>query len=240
MPKRNYVPYLPSERASKKARVSKPVRSYIARATRQAVLRMAEKKHLNTQINEVALSSIGAGDNWYHLSDIADGSNSGNRVGSEITLHKMNFRGILHNNSSGTHVVRVVLGYVEDEVTPSSVYSLFEGSLGPEAPVDFGNAATIGLNSIYQPLNKSKFTMLYDQVFTIGASTSIDAGEVRVINITKNLKNAKIKFEGVTKGAGNQNRMLYLGAWTAEGGDDTGLGTTVELSGCAQLHYSDV
>jgi len=241
MVKRNFVPYEASEIArSKRARVAKPMRSYIARATRQAVLRLAEKKHLNTQIDEVGLSSLVQGGDWWHLTNIADGSNSGNRIGSQVALHSMNFRGVLHNNSSGTHLVRVVLGYIEDEVAPSNVYDLFEGPLGPEAPVSFTAGAAAGLNSMYQPLNKSKITVLYDQVHKVGANSSIDGSQVKMFEIKKNLRNAKIRFEGVTRGAGNQNRMLYLGAWTTEGADDTSLGTTTEISGCAQLHYTDL
>ena len=237
MPKRSFIPYRASElSSSKRARVSKPMRSYIARTARQTVLRLAEKKHLNTQIDEDALNSLVQGSSWYHLSAMASGVTAGNRIGKEAALHSVEFKGVLHN-SSGTHLVRVVLGYVEDEVVPSNIYDLFEGVTGAEAPVSFTAGAAAGLNAMYQPLNRGKFTVLYDQVHKLGAVGGLDGAQVKFIKFKKNLRNARSSEE--TLSALETRAACSISVPGPPRGADVGAGTG-RWSGCATLHYTDM
>lgn len=223
---------------AKKARISRPLKSAITKASRQAVIRLAEHKELLSQIDEQAVSTIVQGSDWSHISGVTASVNT--RIGKEILLQSVRCRGVLHNNATGTNLVRMVVGYVEDEVIPSNISEYFLSTDGNVAPVSFSNAAAAGLNSMYQPLNKSKITLLYDRVFKLGAQSSVDGAQVQLYDFNLNLKNAKIKFEGNTNGPGNQNRMLYIGCWAAEGADDTGLGTVVEWSGVSHLKYIDM
>lgn len=226
---------------AKKARISKPLRSAITTASRQAVIRLAEHKEYLAQVDEVGVSTIVQGADWSHISDVVSGDRY--RTGKEIHLQSVRCRGVLHNNASGTNLVRMVVGYVEDELTPSNISDYFLSGTttgGTIAPVSFTNVAAAGLNSMYQPMNKSKITLLYDRVFKLGANASVDGAQVQPYDFTLSLKSAKIKYEGNSTGAGNQNRMLYIGCWAAEGGDDTGLGTVVEWSGMTQLKYIDI
>lgn len=241
MVKRNLMQdYGSSPRFSKKSRatrVSRPLRSAINTSARQAVLRLAEKKEFLFQQDEVSVSTIAQGANWTHCTDLPSGTARGSK---EVLLQSLRCRGILHNNATGTNLVRMVVFYAEDEVAPSNIAEYFLSSNSLLSTVAFGDAAVAGLNAMYQPMNKSKVTVLKDRVFKLAANASTDGGQVVPYDFTINLRNAKIKYEGNTVGVANQNRMLYIGCWAAEGADDTGVGTVVEWSGVAHLKYLDI
>lgn len=241
MVKRNLMSdYGSSSRYAKRTRptrVSRPLRSAINTSARQAVLRLAEKKEYLFQHDEVAVSTIAQGADWTHCTDLASGTA---RNSKEVLLQSLRCRGVLHNNANGTNLVRMVVFYAEDEVVPSNIAEYFMSSSSLLSTVAFGNAAVAGLNAMYQPLNPSKVTVLKDRVFKLAAVGSTDGAQVVPYDFTIKLRNAKIKYEGNTQGPGNQNRMLYIGLWAAEGADDTGVGTVVEWSGVAHLKYLDI
>ena len=215
-------------------------KAYISKVARTAVIRMAEKKRLLTQQDEVSLSTVTQVNNWTNISDVAPNTGPSARIGAEILLHSVRCRGILHNNASGTNLVRMVVGYIKDQTAPTNISDLFLSSTGSAANVAAGDAAVAGLNAMYQPLHSNKITLLYDRVVKVGATGSVDGAQVVPYDFRINLRNKKIKFEGNTTGAGNTEHQLYIGAWATEGADDTGLGTAVEWSGVQDLLYTDL
>jgi len=87
----------------------KAKRAYIAKTAKQVVVRLAEKKALSTA-QEASINSISQGDTWVALSNISQGSAAFERVGKEITLRRLRYRGQIFNNSATTMTVRHVVG----------------------------------------------------------------------------------------------------------------------------------
>lgn len=240
MVKRNLGSDMAAEGRGKRARRSKSVsRAYIAKTTRQVVLRMAEKKVAYTTVTESAVNSALIGDNFVALSNISQGTGHSSRVGREVHLDSLSLRSVLHNNATGTHLVRIVIGYVQDQSIPASTFDIFDGGFRNQAPVSLSTiGGGDGITAMNLTINPVKFKTIYDRVHKLGSS-SADGANVKNFSIKKKL-NKKIKFEGATEGALNQDKQLYIGAWTAEGGNDTAAGTSVEWSFCAAVRYTDL
>lgn len=244
MVKRNLASDMAAEgRSGKRSRRTRGVsRAYIAKTTRQVVLRMAEKKCANTYINESVVNSTSRGSNFFALSNITQGSDHASRIGREIHLDSLMIRGVLHNNSSGTHLVRIVIGYQLDQAVPGSATEIFDSGSrgGPPVALDVLDVdGSAGLAAMNLTINKVKFQTIYDRIHKLGSS-SADGYNVKTLAIRKKL-NKKIKFEANTTGAANQDKQLYIGAWTAEGANDAAApGTAVELSFLAALKYTDL
>lgn len=221
---------------------SPAAKSTIRKIARQAVVRMAEKKVYRTSNIELAVSSATISNTWGNLSAIPQGAGFGQRTGREVRLQKLHVKGLIHNNATGTHIVRMVIGYFKDiSVTPSTTTEIFEptdNNTGPLTGTGIGGGN--GIQAIVASLNKAKFTTVVDRLIKLGANSSIDANNVRTFEFTKPLRDAKIQFEDTTSGTGNQDKNLYIGFWTAEGGNDTAGGTTVEVSYTTALHYTDL
>lgn len=213
----------------------------IGKIAKQTIVRMAEKKIHRQTVSEVPISSATLGNIWTHLSAVSAGSGYGSRTGKEITLQRLKINGLLHNNSTGTHVVRCVIGYHRDpSVAPSTGTELFEGTTPNAGPITGTTFGPNGVEAILVPINKAKFTVLSDRLYKLGANGSIDGNQVRTWTVDINLRDAKVHFEGNTEGADNQDKNLYIGFWTAEGGNDVGAGTSVESSYVSSLHYLDM
>lgn len=227
--------------SSKRAKTTPAARKTIGKIAKQVVMRMAEKKVHRSWVSEAALSSASVGNNFINLSSVTQGTGWGERTGKEIRLSKVRVKGLLHNNASGTHVVRMVIGYALDQADLSSTTELFEAKVSSGGPLTgVGIGGGDGVTALLLPLNRAKFIPLVDRLIKIGANSSVDGANVRTFDITKALREAKIIFEGTTVGAANQSRTLHVGFWTAEGGNDTAGGTNVEVSIVADLHFTDL
>lgn len=203
---------------------------------------MAEKKVYVRFNSETGVSSATVGNIWTQLANVPQGVGHGQRVGREIRLHDLSIKGLMHNNATGTHIVRMVVGYFNDNTgVPSTTAELFDSSVNNAGPITGGGiTGGDGITALHLPINKAKMTVLVDRLIKIGAGASIDGNNVRIFSVRKALRNAKILFEAGTEGPDNQSKHLYLGFWTAEGGNDTAGGTTVELSWNSQLHFTDM
>lgn len=224
-----------ARRSAPSAKVGKKT---LSAAVRKAVYGLAEKKRAFTHINEESLGSIAQGGNWWPL--CAPGNNTANainRVGQEITLDRLHFKGVLHNNASTNNVVRILVGYFKDTANFSSASQIFEGTTGASAAVGF---TTINnLDSLYWSINPVKFTTLLDRTYMLAPTTSVDGTNVKLLEYKLKLK-AKIKFEGTDVGQDGQDKSLIMIAWTGEAGDDAVLGTNVEISGLARCFFTDL
>lgn len=243
MPKRAYASAAGYRSGGPFQKRKKAAPKMLRAAVRKAVYGLAEKKINIAQIDEDALSTVGAGGNWLHVTNLTQASSDASRVGRSITLDSVRVRGVLNsNNSINNTLVRMVIGYFNDFTAPSSSTPLFEGSGGYQAAQTFGVSGTSnGLNCIYQPLSSQHFTCISDRVFTISVTGSLDAGNVKYFDVTKSLRGTKIQFDGASVGSGtNLKKALYVGWWAAEAADDTGVGSTVEISAAALLKYTDL
>lgn len=212
----------------------------IGKIARDVVLRMAEKKVYRRELTELAVSSATLGNQWHTLSDVLPGTGWGERTGKEIRLNRLDIKGIAHNNSTGTHIVRMIVGYFKDQGTPDTTTELFESgtaSGGPLTSVGIGGGS--GIRATLLPINKAKFTVLSDQLIKLGALASVDGHNVKTFSVRKALAGTKITFEGPTTGPNNQDKHLWIGFWTAEGANDAAGGTTAEVSFVSSLHYTD-
>lgn len=240
MVKRNLLADFGTGRRAKRARVSRPsAKSYIAKTARQAVIRMAEKKVAITSLVESPVGSGAQGTNFVGLSNLSQGTGHGERVGREVRLTSIKIGNVLHNNSSGTHLVRVVLGVLKDQTIPGNTTEFLDGGLRSSVPYSFVQGGNQGIAQLLAPINTAKFSVLYDRVHRIGAQATLDGTNTKLFNIYKKL-NHKIKFEANTSGVSNQDKQLYIAAWTAEGADDASTGTTVEWHMQAELKYIDL
>lgn len=223
----------------KYARRSAPpvAKKALSAAVRKAVYGLAEKKRTAYHIDEEPLGSIAQGSNSWNLCVPANGNNVITRVGQEISLTGMSFKGILHNNGNVNNVVRVLIGYWKDTVAFSSASQIFDSLTG------FGPATTFGtinnLNSLYWATNKTKFQTLLDRTYVLGTTSSVDASNVKLLDYKLKL-GQKIKFEGSDSGTDGQDKNLIMIAWTGEAGDDATLGTNVEISGLSYVYYTDL
>lgn len=210
----------------------------LSAAVRKAVYGLAEKKRTITHINEETLGSIAQGQNVWSLCQPQNNSgNAINRIGQEITLSGMHFKGILHNNASTNNVVRILVGFFKDTAAFSSASQIFESTTGQGPAVGF---TTINnLDSLYWSINPVKFQTLLDRTYVLSPTTSVDASNVKLLEYKLKL-GQKIKFEGTDSGVDGQDKSLYMIAWTGEAGDDATLGTNVEISGLARVYFTDL
>lgn len=235
--KLSFSPSMVTTNKRTKAVTLKPA---IAKAVRSTVARMAEKKALYNSVTEVSVSSSSLGSNWYPLSAIPQGVGHGERVGRQIKLDSLKINQVFKNNSTGTHLVRILVGYIKDQSTMGTGTELFENLLSAAPTTPLGIGGGNGMLALVSPINKAKFTVLYDKVITVGAAASVDGADTRQLITNHKLKGALINFEASTSGAANQDRSLYIGAFTVESGNDTAGGTSVEWTLFAETHYHDL
>jgi len=220
----------------------KAKRAYIAKTAKQVVVRLAEKKKALSTAQEASINSISQGDTWVALSNISQGSAAYERVGKEITLRRLRYRGQIFNNSATSMTVRHVVGYFLDQDTPGVGTEMFEQSLRASGPQTF-SAIKGGAQepiAMYLDLNRAKFIPIIDKTFVVGATGSVDGYNAKTFDHTVNLRDKKIRFEQSGTGTANQDQQLYAGAWCIETNADLGLGTAVEWTFAATLDYLDL
>lgn len=238
--KRKYASGMGSTRRKlfKSNKTAVPKRQLSA-AVKKAVYGMAEKKRSLVHIDEQPLGSISQG-SWYTplCTPSNNTANVVNRVGQEITLSRMHFKGSLHNNGNTNNIVRILIGYYKDTQAFTTTSQIFENPNGFGTAVGFSTVNN--LDSTYWPVNPVKFTTVLDRTYLLAPVGSVDASNVKVLEYKINLKNAKIKFEGTDAGQDGQDKNLTMIAWTGEAGDDATIGTNVELSGLSRVFFTDL
>jgi len=171
------------------------------------------------------------------LTDITQGTGAYQRIGNQIHAKGIYLRGVMHNNAAITNLMRVlVVGFAGDiDITLAAGEFFQDANLAGGTSLLTGGAA--GLNSMYYPINKAKFDVIYDRVFKMSPA-NVDSSDT--LNFRKFIKlNRKILFEANVAGQYDQNYRYAILAWTAEAPDDVGVGTTVEFSCHSQFYYTD-
>lgn len=192
-----------------------------------------ELKALKFQLDEGVLNTLSASMSWTECSTANWGNGPSGRNGNEVIAKGINVIGVARNNSLSTTWLRMlVLGYDAGiDVTDPEVFS----------PLSSGQPATpltvTGLNLIYTPIAKPRFTVHADQRFCLGASTTTDGKDTAFFKRYVKL-NKKITFDANTSGQNNQNYRYAIVFFCATADDDS-IGTTMDLSYQGEWTYVD-
>lgn len=224
-----------SKKRSSRKKTKKSSTALVRSVVRKELNKNVEIKRHYVHNNEVTVSTLSQGTNWYDLTSIDQGVNADERIGMEVMAKGIHLAGHLHNNGSTTNWVRMVViqQHTQDDI--SSLSEVFQKS-GNTA--DF--SSTVGMQAMYFPLQKVDFKVLYHRVFKLNpAGTAGLLDESRMFKKFIKL-NKKIKFQkDLSEGADLQRPRYWLGCWAAESPDDTGLGESIELSFLSRFYFTD-
>lgn len=245
MVKRNLNGDMGMERSYKRSKstpAQKAQKASVRKTAREVVYRMAEKKRVNSISQEQSINSISQGDTWVALSNISQGPAAYERVGKEVTLKKLRFKGQIHNNAAVTMVVRQVVGYFLDQGTPGVGTEMFEQSTRGSGTVTFSALKGASQEPLapHLLLNRAKFIPVIDKVYKVGALAAVEAGNTILFDHSVNLRDRKIRFEQSAVGVGNQDIQLYAGCWCIEANNDITTGLAVEWTFNATVDYLDL
>jgi hypothetical protein len=192
------------------------------------------KRHYQLQ-NEVNVSTLSQGTNWYDLSAVDTGTGPNDRIGLQIRAKGLHVAGALHNNGSTTNYVRMIVIQQHSQDALSSASDVFQQGT---ATGDFSDIT--GMKTMFYPLQKVDFKVLYHRIFKLNpAGTAGQNDESRMFRKFIKLDRT-IRFENVTTEGDNVQRPRYwLGCWAAEAPDDPGLGENIELSFLSRFYFTD-
>lgn len=234
MPYRRRAPVRRPRRRATRGRkpvVSRAVVKYVKRH-----MPKVEMKRFITFYDESVITTL-AGYDPRPLLDLSQGTGAYERIGNEVQAKGMFLRGIVHNNAAITNIFRMVIvgcaGDVDNNLANAELFMDANNAGGTS--ILTGSAA--GLNSMYYPINKAKFDVLYDKVFKLSPS-GVDSNDTQLFRKFIKL-NRKIRFEGTTTGQYNMNYRYHALVWNAESPDDVTVGTTVEFSCHCTTYYTD-
>lgn len=238
---------LPKRKTAKRSVAAVTQSKYITRKQAASLIQRAfrakceNKVHFNSA-QEASLSTIaqGASTQWYPLLAPVAGVSAGARVGNEIIAENLDIIGHLQNNASQVNYVRmVVFWYMNDNSTSASGPASDIFQFGVAGAADF--ATVFGMQSMYAPLNTNKVQVLYDQVHKLAKSAEPSGNDTKMFKIKRSLRSKRVNFNIGSSSVGTDvaDKTLMLLAWAAEAPDDTGAGTTVELSFISRGWYTD-
>lgn len=220
-----------SRRPRRRIKSSKAMKSLVRKTVRTYL--KPEVKQMTRSIDEASLNTLTQTPSAFSMCVIAQGTNDYERVGNKIKMIGLHINGILYNNTTTTNYVRMVVlnqQNPETDVTSTSTNILDVNTIT--------NISSIpGLNSIYAPINKLTYQVLYNRVFKLGSSSSTDGSQTT--HFKKFIKlNKEIVYVGSSGSDCTRNNIRVL-VWAAEAPDDAALGVVVELSGYCSAYYID-
>lgn len=225
-------------RARPMGKVNKATKKYVKKQLRSN----SELKDIKTEINEAQINSVsGYGPTFYDLGIVQQGLGNGQRIGNQIKLTGFQFKGVFNNNGSNTNFIRVVLLWENRNTaaagyTPNSV--IFDRNTGVGAGT---GTTTTGLATMYFPIMKGDFSVLYDKVYKVGPAGSATGSTARFFNIFKKL-NTKITYSALaaTPNVYDQpDKRLQLMFFASEGPNDVTTGQVVEVDALTRVWYAD-
>lgn len=217
----------------KKAVVSNAIKTYV----RSHVPRPEIKRSIYT-FKENIVDGLSPQYHFLELNNLAQGTNAYSRVGNEICTKMVHIKGVLHSNHTKPMWARMLIFKTADNNDGTTVLSeLFESQNG--TPQDL--LTVTGLQVIYSKINKTKFTVYADRTMKLGVQNATDGSNTRFFNMWHKFGygGMRIKYEGNTYGAGNQDKRIIFLCLVAEAADDATAGP-VELSYQANHWFTDV
>lgn len=185
-------------------------------------------------IDEASLSTLSQTPSAFSFCSIAQGTQDYERVGNKIKAIGLRLSGILYNNTTTTNYVRMLVlsqQNPETDMTSTSTNILDTNAITSISSIP-------GLNTIYSPVNKLTYQVLYDKVIKLGSSSSVDGGQT--YHFKKFIKlNKEVIYVG-SSGVDCTRNNIRLLVWAAEAPDDVSVGVAVELSGYCSMYYIDV
>jgi len=217
---------------SKKAAVPEATRKAIQKAVRPL---QPELKRVATFYDEIGQNTLTQGSS-VDLINVQQGNGAYQRGGQEIRVKGFHIKGVLNNNATTPNYIRMVLAWVPgaQDTTFASTYWFKDANAAGGA----GTISTVsGANILYTPLNDVLIQPVWDKTIKLGGS----ADPTCTTLFSKYIKMDKlIQYNANTTGVGAMNKQLTLVVFSAEAGDDTGLGQTVELSFVGRTFFTDV
>jgi len=230
----------PFYKPAKRARIA-PKKASMAKTVRATMRRMATKNRLITQQSEVAVvsSAPGAASNFIQCSTITDSVSPAGRTSGTVSLEKFRAKGhfFLPDGQASCVPVRLVVGYIKNQVAPNASFTMFESADGAGAARTFTDVSAGQSLILETPINTVDFTPLYDKTYTVGTAAA-DGKNLVFYDITLPLRGRKIHYQGNTEGPANQDLELVIVAWCADPANDANA-VGIEWTGVNQLWYTD-
>lgn len=221
-------------------RKAKPAKSKAMERVAKAVVRkeMARNSELKVKYNqgqELAVSTLTQGTNWYDLTAIDQGVGGEDRIGREVMLKGIDLRGHIHNNGANTNWVRIAVFKAYEQTDMSSLSTIFKRSTDA---ADF--SLITGIRTIYYPFNNTELKCVYDKTIKLNPVATTGSNDESAMFRHFIKRNERIRFEAnANEGQDVQRPRYWLAVWAAESAEDVGVGQTIELSYLARTFFSD-
>lgn len=215
-------------------KVNKATKKYVKKQIRSNT----ELKDIKGDIAEAqlnTLNSFSAYDNCL----IPQGYANGQRIGNVVKATGFQCKGVFNNNGTNTNYVRAILVWSKKNDTGNNY-------LGTDLTFDTpsGAAGATGLNGLgtmYYPVLKGNYTVLFDKVYRLAPTGSTQGQSTRFFNIFKKL-NTKITYtpgNGQTTSYNLPDKRLTMLFFASEGPNDVSTGQVVEISALTRMWYAD-
>jgi len=201
----------------------------------QSVVRSnAEVKARTSEHDESTLNTLTQNLRDFTPSRIRGGTMENERVGNEVSMHGIDVRGYLHNNSTtdSTHVRAMA---IIDRKANGLATNLDGLLLKNNTPSSWQQGAMGSVLAV----NRARYKVLWDQVFTLAPRVA-GSGSSYVRTFKKFIKtNLKLKFGDHTDDSITQNDVKVV-FFACESDGDINFGETVELYAQVIGYYRDI
>lgn len=168
---------------------------------------------------------------------ISQGTALNQRVGNEIRFLSIYAKVMMHNNSTITQTVRMlVLGMANDTDTTPATMELFQDANAAGGTSTLLTSGSNFGNMIFR-INKKKFHVYYDHVFKLGSTNSVDGKDVVLVRKLIKIR-SKIRYDGNTTGVGNQSKRYMILYLTSDPALDAS-GGAIEITGNHYYYFTD-
>ena len=227
-------------RLPRRRRISRrTTRTRVPRVVKKYVKKVMPRPEVKRELDGFSENIVTAGVTPYLQFEplISQGTALNQRVGNEIRFLSIYAKVMLHNNSTLTQTVRMlVLGMASDTDTIPASMELFQDANVAGGTTTLLTSGTNFGNMIFK-VNKKKFHVYYDRVFKLGSVNSVDGKNVVLIKKLFKIR-SKIRYDGNTTGVGNQSKRYMILYLTSDPGLDNS-GGAIEITGNHYYYFTD-
>jgi len=227
----------PPAKTYRKARPNAKMSSAMVQQVKRLVNQTRETKYLTQWNIEQSINT-----NWatpYVLPitlSPSQGSQSNQRVGNKISPVGFKFSAVLHNNSSQTVMVRLLIMQIMDGKTSDSnvCNTLFEGAGGQDV------TPTPTMISLIRKVNREEFIVLKDDIIALGYDAAgYSSPNPRVVAYKHYAKlSGEQTFHDINDELPENDRIVVVLLPVRADGDES-LGESVEISYTSDFYYKD-